>query len=367
MEGFETGDNFGSWDSQFQMMSFPRKRPSSVDLKLKERLNMKGIFAFIKIPGLLLCFVFAMLMASRGAAHASNKVFIIGIVNDGSIFSPAVEGFKAGMAGLGYVEGKNVNYVYYGVLEKDEKIISAEIRRLLSLKLDLLWTAGNGPTLLAKKATAGTGIPIIAASVINAVETGLVKSISHPDGNITGVQFTDNSPKALEWLKTIAPGLKKIYVPYSPDDQPSESRIAELNRAASKLGVSIVLQKVSTPKEAIEAVKKLETGVYGLFRMPSPGLDAKNEEFIRAAVKQGIPVGAIMPIGRGALMTFCSDFYDVGMQTARLALLIRQGVKPADIPMEMADSFLTINLKTAKQIGLQIPDNVLMQAKTIIR
>jgi putative tryptophan/tyrosine transport system substrate-binding protein len=331
------------------------------------RFNMKGTYTFIKKTGLWQCVVFVLLLTSTYAVHASDRAFVIGILNDSSIFSPAVEGFKAGMAELGYVEGKNVSYVYHGRLGIDEKIIDTEIRRLLSLKVDLLWTVGNGTTFLAQKATAGTSMPIVAASVINPVETGLVQSISHPGGNITGVRFIDNSSKAMEWLKAMAPGLKKIYVPYCPDDQPSESRIADLQRAASRIGVEIVLQKVRTPEEAIATINGLKKDSYGIFRMPSPILDTRNEEFIRAAIKQGIPVGAVMPLGKAALMTFCSDFFEVGRQTARLAHQILQGTNPSDIPLEMTDSFLTVNLKTAEQIGLKIPDSVLVQAKTIIR
>jgi putative tryptophan/tyrosine transport system substrate-binding protein len=295
------------------------------------------------------------------------KTYTIGMVNHAPSMVPVFEGFKAGMAELGYVEGKNVTYVSHGVLGTDPKAIAADIKSLLDQKVDLLVTVGSPTTLPAEKAVEGTKTPIVFAPVIYPVDVGVVKSISRPGGSATGVQSGNTIAKALEWLIKVAPATKKVYVPYNPKDQVSVLSVKTLQEAAPQLGVELILAEVGTPDELVAAVDTLPKDVQGVFLVTSPSLDPRLSEFSQAAAQRGLAVGAYSHVEDTALVTYTSDTFLIGKQAARMADQVLRGIAPADLPVETAEYFLTINLKTAKTLNLDIPDDVLRQAKTVIR
>jgi len=306
-------------------------------------------------------------LTAASSAYASAKILTIGIVNILPSHAAIVEGFKAGMTELGYVEGKDVKYIYNGVVKIDDRVMYDEARKLLSLHADMLLTVANGPAVQAKKAVAGTDIPVVAAAIGKVIEIGLVKDLKHPDGNLTGVRTADSAPKALEWLIAITPNARKIYLPYNPDEEVSVVNISGLNEIASKMGVELVLGKVHSVEEAVDAIENLPKDIDAIFRIPSGLLAPRNSELSKAAIRKGLPMGSSLPLDESVLITFGSEPFEIGRQTARLARQIHQGTKPADLPVETSDVFLTVNLKTAEKIGIKIPDNVLMQAKKIIR
>jgi putative tryptophan/tyrosine transport system substrate-binding protein len=141
--------------------------------------------------------VLSLLLIACGGT-TQPKTYIIGVVNYVPVLDPVLDGFKSKMAELGYVEGKNVTYIYHGITAPDPQTMEREIKSLLDQKVDLLLTIGTLPTLTAKKAVEGTAIPVIFAPVINPVEEGAVASINRPGGNVTGIQNGYTIPKALE-------------------------------------------------------------------------------------------------------------------------------------------------------------------------
>ena len=318
---------------------------------------------FYMLVAILLIAV-SLLLTGCGAAQ---KTYTIGMVNHAPSMVPVFEGFKAGMAELGYVEGKNVTYVSHGVIGTDPKKIADDIKSLLDQKVDLLVTIGSPTTLPAEKAVEGTKTPIVFAPVIYPVDVGVVKSISRPGGSATGVQSGNTIAKALEWLLKIAPNTKKVYVPYNPKDQVSVLSVKTLQEAAPKLGVELALAEVGTPDELMAAVDTLPKDVQGAFLVTAPSLDPRLGEFAKAAAQQGLAVGAYSHVEDTALVTYTSDTFLIGKQAARMADQVLRGIAPADLPVETAEYFLTINLKTAKVLNLDVPDDILRQAKTVIR
>jgi putative tryptophan/tyrosine transport system substrate-binding protein len=338
-------------------------------LPKQKRLSAKtGEIVILFIRKSWIALIITSFLASMTFAACSHhkRIFTIGIISDVSSLSPVLEGFKAGIVQLGYIEGKDVKYLVSD-MDGNKKELTAEIRKLLAKKIDLLLTIGNQSALAAKEVVKGTGIPILAASCRRPVESGLVESITCPGGNITGVMLANSAPKTLEWMKTVIPGLKKIYVPYNPDDEPSRASLIGIEEVASTLGVEIVYHKIHSAEEAIRAVDNLPEDIQAVFRVPSPTLDLRIGELSNAAFKKGIPVGAMYPLDKDALIIFSADFHEVGKQASRLAYQIRQGVAPSTIPIESSEVYLTVNLKIAAKIGLTISDEVLIQAKTVIR
>jgi len=327
---------------------------------------LNDMIAAIKKAGIIFCIAVICLFSAFGVNDALAKIFTIGIVNAVSNHIVTVDGFKAGMAELGYVEGKDVKYVDDGLIN-DVELIDDEISKLLSQDIDLLLAVANEPAIRAKKALGGTDIPVLAAACMKMIETGLVKNLKHPGGNITGVRVAETTSKALEWLVKIIPNARKIYLPYNPDEDVSVISLPELSKTASQLGVELVLHKIHTVEETIAAIECLPGDIDAIFRIPSQTLSPRNSELSLAAIKRGIPIGASLPQDEAVLVTFASDRFEIGRQTARLAHQIREGVKPSDLPVETAEAFLTINLKTAEKIGINIPYDILMQAKKIVR
>lgn len=280
-----------------------------------------------------------------------------------------MEGFKSHMAQHNHVEGRDIAYLYETIPNdklNDNQFIDSELRKLLARNPDLLLVFEKHISDRARVLTEGSGKPVLFCGGIDPVRLGYVKSLDHPDGNFTGVKFANCIPKALEWLVSIA-GAKIIFVAYNPDDDISIASLKHLDEAADKLRVELVRQEVYSVEEAIVAIMNLPKDVDAVFLLPSPTLDSKSSELSRAAIKRGLPTSAPLALDDTILVTVANDEFDMGEKLARLAIQIEKGMKPSELPVETGEIFLTINLKTAEQIGLHLPDEALFQAKKIIR
>jgi putative tryptophan/tyrosine transport system substrate-binding protein len=163
------------------------------------------------------------------------------------------------------------------------------------------------------------------------------------------------------------PQATKIYVPYHPEDEVSLTSIKPLPEVAFQLGIELIRDEVRTPAEALATIQRMPTDA-ALFFVPAPSLEPIST-LIEAATKRGITVGSTnnSHLQAGALVTYGASLSAMGAQAARMADQILKGAKPADLPVETAEFFLNINLKTAKAIGRDIPDAILTQANTVIR
>jgi putative ABC transport system substrate-binding protein len=318
---------------------------------------------YAPIP-LVICLSLTSLLLTACGGTTPPKTSTIGVVNYYAALEPVLAGFKDQMAALGYVEGNNVTYIYHGLLENDPEVIGGEVKRLLDQKVDLLLTMGTPPTLAAKRA--GTNIPMVFASVMNPVKEGIAESVSHPGGNMTGVQVIDGAPKAMEWLLTLVPRTKTIYVPYHPDDRVAVVIVRSLPDAAARLGVALALDKVYTPEAGMAAMATLPKDAAILF-IPTPSLAPHMSAMRKFIIERGIPAGAYSFPVEDVLFTYGTNQADQGKQAARLVDQILKGKKPGDLLVETAEYFLRINLKTATAIGLDIPDGLLRQADMVMR
>ena len=143
--------------------------------------------------------------------------------------------------------------------------------------------------------------------------------------------------------------------------------LPELNKTASYLGIELVLDEVRTFKEAISAIEDLYRDIDAVFIIPSHTLVQGKIELSQAAITRMLPMGTALPLYDDALISFGSEPFEIGKQTARLADQIHKGVSPSDIPVEAAEVFLTVNIGTAEKIGIRVPSDILFQADKIIR
>ena len=314
--------------------------------------------------GIATTILLALVMSGCGSAP-QPKTYKIGVVNYLDILQPIYDGFKAGLADLGYVEGENITFIYNGAVAPEQSAIEAEIQSLIDQDVDMIYAMGTLPTLVAKDLVAGTDIPVVFAPVIDPVGEGAVDSIAQPGGNVTGVQNANYSPKGLEWLLKIVPETETVYVFYHPEDEVSLTVSQALPDAAKTLGVGLELTPVNTPEEALPIVQNLPAGA-SILIIPTPRLGPLTP-VKDLAVELNIPIGSYDQPADGTLFSYKVDWPTQGRQAARMADQIFKGAKPADLPVETAELFFTVNLPIAQTYGIVIPDEILNQADTILR
>jgi putative tryptophan/tyrosine transport system substrate-binding protein len=309
---------------------------------------------------------FILTLMAPGGCKSPVRVYKIGVAAHPQRDVIPLDGLRAGMAELGYIEGKNIKYIYKDIIDEDDKIIRPQVKELLAQGIDILFVIGRAGGV-ARDLTKGTNMPVLFCGESDPVGDGMVESLLHPGANITGVKLTDSISKTLEWLAIIKPGIKKVWMPYDPNDQHTANDVSQVEKAASQLRVQLLCQKVHSVEDTIAAIKGLPEDVDAVFIIPSRVLFPGSREIFHAAIDRGLMTGSSVETDASILLVLSTDFFDAGKKTARLAHQIFQGVKPSELPVEVSESLLTINLKTAEKIGLNVPDNVLLQAKKIIR
>ncbi|HEX2908695.1 MAG TPA: ABC transporter substrate-binding protein [Phototrophicaceae bacterium] len=322
---------------------------------------------------LIVIVLVSLFLAACGGSQTPTTVKI-GIVYASTTLEQLVDNIKVGMTAQGYEEGKTVTYLYdkpTSASSNSPEELTAQVQKLVQAQVDLIITVGTPATQAAKDATQGTTMPIVFVPIADPVQAGFVQSITHPGGNITGVATPPSlQGKRLEYLPTIVPNLKRIYIPYDAVDTSAEVYLNVIRETAAKLGIELVLQPVKTADEALAAINTIPEDVQAIFILPGgPLISNKSKELIAISLQKKLPLFVSSPaqVDQGALSAYNFNNEVVGKQAARLVIAILKGVKPADTPVESADFFLSLNLKTAKAIGLTISDSVLRYAETIIR
>jgi len=240
---------------------------------------------------------------------------------------------------------------------------------LIDLKVDVIVTHGTPGVTAAKQAT--STIPIVFAVVGDAVASGLVASLAHPSGNVTGLTFfqPELSAKRLELLKEIVPDLMDVGVLLNPENQTNEPVLPEVAHAAQSVGINLHQFNAREPGEFEAAFADMDAKHVRAFVVFDDAMLIANARAITAlALKHGLySCGFLDYAHAGGLMAYGVDFPDMFRRAATYVDKIIKGAKPADLPVEQATRFQTIlNLKTAKALGLTVPSAVLLRADEVI-
>jgi putative tryptophan/tyrosine transport system substrate-binding protein len=306
-------------------------------------------------------------------AQQAAKVPRIGYLTNSPFSAGAAryEAFRQGLRDLGYVERKNI-VIEWRSGEGSRARQRALAAELVRLKVDVIVAGGTGDIRAAKEATAA--IPIVMINPGDAVGSGLVASLARPGGNITGLASLrpELSGKRLELLKEIVPKLSRVAL-FATSDSADHARVVkEVEVAAGAFGVKLQFLDIRSPKDfeaAFQAALK-ERAEAVLVRVPGPILDPQRRQVVELAVKSRLPViyEDAGEVEAGGLVSYGSDRTEPYRRAAVYVDKILKGAKPADLPVEQPTKFeFVINLKTAKQIGLTIPPNVLARADRVIR
>jgi ABC-type uncharacterized transport system substrate-binding protein len=323
------------------------------------------------VPSILI----AVLLLSLGVtaeAQQPTKIPRIGyLVSAFPSSTPArIEAFRQGLREVGYVEGKNI-IIEFRYAEGKFDRLPALAAELVRLKVDVVVTTGALVTRAAKEATGA--IPIVMANDTDPVSNGFVASLARPSGNITGLSTLapELSGKRLELLKEIVPELSRVAVLGTSTGPGNAQTLREVELAAGVLKVQIQYLDVLGPKDietAFRAASKARADAVLL--LASSVFTSQRTQVADLAAKNRLPAVYAQPeyVESGGLMTYGPSMTDLFRRAATYVDKILKGANPADLPVEQPIKFeFVINLKTAKQIGLTIPPNVLVRADKVIK
>jgi putative ABC transport system substrate-binding protein len=280
-----------------------------------------------------------------------------------------LEAFRQGLRELGYVEGQNIAIESRWTEGKDDRL-PALAADLVRSKVDVVVAETGAATRAAQQAT--RTIPIVMSLVNDPVGSGLVASLARPGGNVTGltIMSPDLVGKQLELLKEVVPKMSRVALLRHPDNPASAAQLREAEAAAQALGLRLQTLEARSPQEidgAFAAMTRERAGA--LLVIPDTLFWSQRRQIVELAVKRRLPS---MRMGEayaeaGGLMSYGPSYLDLERRAATFVDKILKGANPADLPVAQPTKFeLVINLKTAKAIGLAIPQPLLQRADQII-
>jgi len=321
--------------------------------------------------GLVLVLSLALAPLAAGAQLAT-KVRRVGLLITGSSqgVQPLLDAFRQGLRELGYVEGQSIAIEYRWAEGKYERL-SDLATELVRLKLDVIVAVATPAVQAAKQAT--KAIPIVMLSVGDPVASGFVASVARPGGNITGLAniAPDLVGKQLQLLREVVPTFSLVAVLWNPANPSNASQLREAETAARALGVRVQPLEAQGPSDidrAFAAMTRERAGA--LLVLSDSMLIVQRERIADLAAKSRLPAmyGLRLHAEAGGLMAYGANLLDLVRLTATYVDKILKGAKPADLPVEQPTKFeLVINLKTAKALGLTIPQSLLQRADQVIQ
>jgi putative ABC transport system substrate-binding protein len=305
------------------------------------------------------------------AQQQTDKVWRVGYLSPASAINVSVaffDTFRLKLNDLGYVEGRNLG-LYIRRANEDLAQLSGLASELVSLAPNVIVSVSTVGTLALQRAT--SSIPIVMAASTDPIGSGLVKSLAKPGGNITGVssQALDSTAKTLELLHVAVPSAKRIAVLMSADNPGHEGIVKEAYLAAGTLGMTIVPVTARTLDDLGDAFAKMRNEICDALFVPADPRTNLNRRIVEVANEWRLPAiyqGSFI-VDMGGLLSYGPDYHEGFRQAAVYVDKILKGANPADLPVEQPTKFeLEINLKTAKALGVIIPDPILARADKVI-
>jgi putative tryptophan/tyrosine transport system substrate-binding protein len=303
-------------------------------------------------------------------AQRAPKLPTIGYLgpNTASAVGQWVAAFVQRLRELGWIDGRTIAIEYRwaeGRLERFAEIAAEFVR----LKVDVIFTHGTAPALAAKQAT--SFIPIVFAAMVDPIGNGVVASLARPGGNLTGLsnQATDLTSKRIELLREVVPGLRQLAILANVDNPGSVLEMGEVQAAARTLGLEVDTFEIRRAEDITPAFEALGRRADALYVPSDPLLNNNRIRINTLALGARLPTmyGVRDAAEAGGLMSYGPNFPDLFRRAAEYVDKILHGTKPADLPVEQPTKYeLVINLKTAKALGLTIPESVLFRVDVVV-
>lgn len=313
----------------------------------------------------------AMLLTFCSPASAQPpRPYRVGVLVPGEAWYEIIDGLRAGLKELGLQEGREFVLAVHN-WKGDTKLAEEAARSLEQGRVDLLYTSSTNSAVVAKRATAE--VPIVFAAGTDPVVVGLVESFAKPGGRLTGLYhpITDLTAKRMEILKEIVPKLHRIVTFYNPRLASAIESSKLAREAAHRLSIELIERHADSLEEFQAAVRALRNAeADGYFAVSDPLASNQAQLIIDTAraKRMASMFDFLSHVRKGGLASYAVSFYEMGRRSAKYVQRILTGIKPIDLPVEAMNKIeLVINLKTARQIGLAIPPNVLARADSVIR
>jgi putative ABC transport system substrate-binding protein len=316
---------------------------------------------------------FSPLLGGCGAEKA--KVYRVGVLSGLDFVAGITDGFRAGMAELGYVEGENIVYDVQKT-NFDMAVYQSILQKFVADKVDLIFVFPTEASIEAKTAAQGTDIPVLFAFALTE-GMGLIDSVREPGGNITGVRFPgpEVALRRFEIMRELVPEATRMLVPYQRGYPIVAPQLETVYPAAEAAGVTLIEVPADNGAE-LEADLQAraasgDIGVDAILLVAEP-LTVTPDGFLplgKFAAEHKIPIGgALMEAGGyGSIFGVNVDIIRVGEQAAPLADKILKGTPAGTIPVVSAENFLQINYRVAQELGVEVPEGLLAQADEVIR
>jgi len=297
------------------------------------------------------------------------KMYRVGVIHEGGTFYAVVDGLKDGLRELGLEEGKHY-FLEIRDLKGDRKVAEEAARSLERGKINLIYVVSTSPTTVVKRATAE--VPIVFAVGSDPVVSGLVESFAKPGGRLPGVHFlsADLTGKRLEILKEMLPGLRKVVTFYDPSNQSALKSVNSAREAGRRLKVEIVERPVASVEYlrlGLAALKAQEADAY--FYTNDAMVVSQAQSIIDTAKAKKLPTmfNESGLVAQGALVSYGVSYHEIGRLSAKYVQRVLAGTSPRNLPVESLSRLeLAINLKTARELGVAIPQSVLFRADKVV-
>jgi len=319
---------------------------------------------------LVIVIAIALLIPLSRPEAQQTRIPSVGVILQGGPWYAVVDGLREGLRERRLVEGKQFALDIRDA-GGDPKSVEEAARSLEQQKVALIYTVATSVTVATRRATAS--IPIVFCAGTDPVSIGLVESFAKPGGRLTGVHFlsTDLTGQRMEILKEIVPKLHRVVTFYDPRNPSAQESVKLAREAARHLQVELIERHVASAEELQAALRALRPGEGDAYVAVSDAMvDRHAQLIIDAANAKRLPTMFYFDnlVARGGLASYSVDFHEIGRQSAKHVERILTGANPKDVPIEGVDRLtFVVNMKTAQQIGLTIPQSVLFRADKVIK
>ena len=324
-----------------------------------------------KLSIVLLSIFFLGIVGCKNNANKQKekKIYTIGISQ--LMTNPGIDAIRDGfldeMGKLGYKEGKNIKYIQENS-QGDNTVAQSIAKKFVNEKVDMIFAITTPTAQVCANEIKGTNIPLVFGAVTDPVGAGLIKSLEKPGGNITGT--SDRWPTAAQFdlLLKLVPTVKRVGVVYNPGESNSEDNMKVVRKVCKEKGLKLVTASVSNTSEVYAAAQSLVGKIDAFYVSADNTVITAMDAVVKVSEKNKIPLlpGVSSNVKQGGFGTLGPNYFDVGVESAKIADRIIKGEKPVDISVSTAKNFdYFFNLKSAKATNVIIPDSLLKIAAKV--
>lgn len=313
--------------------------------------------------------ILAITLFSCNTQTKKEKIYHIGVTQ--LMTNPGIdairEGFISEMTKLGYKDSVNIKYTF-GNSQGDNTVAQSIAKKFVNDKCDMIFAITTPTAQVCAQEIKGTNIPLVFGAVTDPVSAGLVNSLENPGGNITGTSDRWPTSAQFDLLLQLVPSVKRIGVVYNPGETNSESNIKEVEQVCKNKNLQLIKVAVSNTSEVYAAAQSLVGKIDAFYVSADNTVITAMDAVIKISEKNRIPLlpGVSSNVEQGGFGTLGPNYFDVGVEAAKIADRIIKGEKPSDIPVSTAKNFeYFFNLKSAKATGVVIPEDLLKKASKV--